>query len=226
MRMRRTAWPALLVASCVVAAGCGQPDMETRTFLLQELEASDAAHLLEPYVSAIEGSTMSFIEGQAEALTIRMTPAGLERIEEVLAEFDRPTPTLDVRFRVIEADGFETDEDALGQVLPALREVLSFEGYRSLGEAQAIVSSYGHMQQIISADQDRFTINCSIGQVRVAGDTGSVELDVRLDDRHGYEILSTSVTVPLGRTVVLGTSKPAPERGAYILTVEPTFSGR
>lgn len=225
MRMRRTALAGLLIAWCAVAAGCRQPEMETRTFRLQELSASAAASLLEPYVSAIEGSTMSLVQGQSEALTIRMTPAGLDRIEEVLAEFDRPTPSLGLRFRVIEADGFETDDEALAEVLPALREVLGFEGYRSLGEAQAIVSSYGHMQQVISADQDRFTINSSIGDVRVSGEAASVDLSVRLDDLHGREILSTRVTVPVGRTVVLGTSKPSPQRGAYILTVEPTFSG-
>lgn len=226
MRMRRTALVGLLIAWCAVVAGCGQPDMETRTYRLQELSAGDAASLLEPYVSAIEGSTMSLVQGQSEALTIRMTTAGLDRIEEVLAEFDRPTPSLSVRFRVIEADGFETDEEALAEVLPALREVLSFDGYRSLGEAQAIVSSYGHMQQVISFDQDRFTINASTGEIRTSGEAGSVELTVRLDDLHGREILSTRVTVPIGRTVVLGTSKPSPQRGAYILTVEPTFSDR
>lgn len=225
MRMRRTAWAGLLIAWCAVAAGCGQPDLETRTYRLQGLSASDAVNLLEPYVSAIEGSTMSVVEGRSNVLTIRLTPAALDRIEEVLDEFDRPTPSLAVRFRVVEADGFETDEEALAEVLPALREVLSFDGYRSLGVAQAIVSSYGHMQQVISADQERFTINCSIGEVRISGETGSVDLSVGLDDLHGREILSTRVTVPIGRTVVLGTSKPSPERGAYILTVEPTFSG-
>lgn len=225
MRIRRTGWAGLLVASCVVVAGCGQPDMETRTFRLHELSASNAANLLDPYVSAIEGSTMSLVEGESEAVTIRLTPVALDRIEEVLAEFDRPTPTLDVRFRIIEADGFETDEDALAEVLPALREVLNFEGYRSLGEVQAMVSSYGHVQQVISVDEERFTINASTGEVRMSGDAGSVELTVSLHDLHGREILSTRVTVPVGRTVVLGTSKPLPERGAYILTVEPTFSG-
>lgn len=225
MRMRSAAWAGLLVAWCAVTAGCAQPELETRTYLLRELSPSDAVSLLEPYVSAIEGSTMSVVEGKSNVLTIRLTPAALDRIEEVLAEFDRPTPTLDLRFRVIEADGFETDEEALGNVLPALREVLSFDGYRSLGEAQAMVSSYGHMQQVISGDQDRFTINCSTGEVRVSGDAGSVELTVRLDDRSAREILSTRVTVPIGRTAVLGTSNPSPERGTYILTVEPTYGG-
>jgi len=223
MRGRKLRYPFVLVVLGVAVGGCGRPEMETRTFRLEKLEASEAAHLVEPYVSAVEGSSLRVVQGQSPALTIRQTPTALDRIQQVLAEFDRPDPTLTLRFRIIEADGFETDEEALGDVLPVLRDVLGFEGYRSLGESQAIASAWGNVRQTIYSDQDYFQILCDIGEVRTADDGGSVRLEVALEDR-GNRVLSTEVTVPIGRTVVLGTSKTSPQRGAYILTVEPTYA--
>ena len=225
MRGRNLRTAPVLLALVFAASACGRPDMETRTFRLQKLEAGRAGELLEPYVTAVEGGSMSVVTGETPALTIRQTPAALDRIAEVLEEYDAPDPVLTLRFRLIEADGFETDEEALGDVLPALREVLGFDGYRSLGATQAIVSAWGDMTQTIYTDQrSRFQVRCAIGEIRTKDDAGSVQLKVSLDDT-GQQVLSTDVTVPIGRTVVLGTSKFSPQRGAFILTVEPTFGG-
>ncbi|MGD8496829.1 MAG: hypothetical protein PVF05_11610 [Gemmatimonadales bacterium] len=221
----RSLWTApALLALIFAASACGRPEMETRTFRLQKLEAGRAGELLEPYVTAVEGGSMSVVTGETPALTIRQTPEALDRIGEVLAEFDKPDPTLTLRFRVIEADGFETDEESLADVLPTLREVLGFEGYRLLGETQAIAGAWGEVQQTIATEGDLFVISCHVGELRVTDDAGSVRLEVRLGD-YGHEVLSTEVTVPIGRTVVLGTSRPSPQRGAFILTVEPTYAG-
>lgn len=213
---------ALLVALGLGLGGCESNDLETRTYRLDHLDAARAAQLLEPYVSAVEGGSMSVVEG--EVLTIRQTETALDRIGEILDEFDQPEPVLTLRFRIIEADGFETDETELADVLPTLREVLRFDGYQMLGEAQSVASAYGGLQQVIATSQEYFLIHASVGAIRVVGDGGSVQLQVELHERgRGSPIFTTEVAAPIGRTVILGTSKPASERGAYILTVEPTY---
>ena len=87
--------------------------------------------------------------------------------------------------------------------------------------------------QALSADGDNFTLAVTVSDLRVEGNDASVHLSVSLT-RNAVPakgqamagVLSTGVTVPIGQTVVLGTSgidTGQPQR-ALILTVRPQLA--
>jgi hypothetical protein len=82
--------------------------------------------------------------------------------------------------------------------------------------------------QTLSADGETFSLQVYVTDLRVDGTEASVHLNVNLM-RNGVpsrgqapsQVLSTGVTVPVGQTVVLGTSATDIGQRALILTVRP-----
>jgi hypothetical protein len=96
------------------------------------------------------------------------------------------------------------------------------------------------MNQVLSADGEPLSLEVFVSDLRVDGNDASVHLNVTLSKptaatsanggRSSVSLLSTGVTVPIGQTVVLGTSavtngQPATQR-AFILTVRPQLAKR
>jgi hypothetical protein len=75
-------------------------------------------------------------------------------------------------------------------------------------------------QTMIGDDNVPYVINVEVGEVLRRGGKASAELDTRLRVGNS-DALSTSVNVPDGQTVVLGTARPDARRAALILVVTP-----
>ena len=112
---------ALITASVgALFLGCGD-SLEVRTFTLERLEAEAAFGLVDPYVYRDrEGKpgTMSISEG---LITVRELPENLDRIAEVLEEFDRARAAVRLHFQLIQANGF--DDRAVSVTTPDSRKV-------------------------------------------------------------------------------------------------------
>jgi hypothetical protein len=92
------------------------------------------------------------------------------------------------------------------------------------------------VSQSLSTDRDPYSLTVEISDLRVGGTDASVHLDVELwrtasptvPGRAAINprILSTGVTVPMGQTVVLGTTAAGDSDGsrALILTVRPQLA--
>jgi hypothetical protein len=91
--------------------------------------------------------------------------------------------------------------------------------------------------QTLSADGDPLNLNVSIRELRTEGSDASVQLFVQLFrqaipasaqnnglGRPMSEVFSTGVRVPIGQTVVLGTSAAEGGTRAMILTVRPQLA--
>jgi len=123
---------AMVVGAILVlgAAGCSKddtPELETRTFEVLHLEDWVAEALVEPYVYANRQGApgmASMVDGK---LTVRETPDNLQRIEEVLFEFDRPTPAVRLTFQIIEANGSTGTDPQIAEVEEALRQLFRFD---------------------------------------------------------------------------------------------------
>ena len=97
----------------------------------------------------------------------------------------------------------------------------------------ASASENGYVTQALSAEGDNFTLAVTVSDLRVEGNDASVHLSVNLTRNAApskgqamASVLSTGVTVPIGQTVVLGTSgidNGQPQR-ALILTVRPQLA--
>lgn len=214
-----TAGLALALAAC-----SAEPELETRTFELEHLRDEEAADVVRPYVFEDRPSAAGAISHFPGGLTVRETRDNLERIGRVLERFDRPEPGVRLQFQIIEADGFDGSDPEIADVEAALRQLFRFDGYRLVADAQVGAMEGGGSSQIIRGDGDEeYGIFANVGDVRTVGDGGSVELTVELMAAQVGRAITTSMTVPVGRTVILGSTRPDPSRPTLILTVRPQF---
>ena len=138
----------------------------------------------------------------------------------------------------------ESDLDA------TLRSVLRFSGYRLVAQSVMTTGENNRVtQKVAPADSMGYyfyEITTFIGTIRLSDETltslgrvrpvasgemvvdssatGSVHVDVSLDQRAGkeaYGVISTGLDVPLGHTVVLGTAATSRSGRALILTLKP-----
>lgn len=202
------------------------PELEVRTFTLSHLEPEAAAELIRPYAfDERPGAPGELsISREPRAITVRETRDNLDRIARVLEEYDRPRPGVTLHFQIIEADGAAAADPAIADVEAALRELFRFRGYRLVAEAFVAAASFTEFQQAAAGRETVYEIQGSVRELRAQGDSGTVRLAVRLLSRRGL-VLETSVNFRLGQTVVLGTGRPDPARGALILTVRAEREG-
>lgn len=220
MRMRRRA-PLLLLGVALAVPGCAGDDLETRTFEVRYLASHEVQGLVEPYIfTEREGrpGTMSSMDG---ALTVRETGDNLERIGQVLERFDRPRPSVMLSFQIIEANGAGDSDPAIAEVERELRRLFRFEGYELVAETQVGgIQGTAFRQAVGGGETERsFMIRGGVTEVRRGGDAPTVTVDVGLFAAGVGDILETSVTIPAGHSVVLGTAKSPGYEGALILVV-------
>jgi hypothetical protein len=211
------AWP--LVVATFHACG-GGPELDTRTFELQYLNPGEAVEMVTPYVYSDRDESPGLVTAFSGGLTVRETRDNLERIGRVLAEYDRPKPGVRLIFQIIEADGPGQPDPRIRGVESALRELFRFEGYRLVAETNmAAMEGTGSSQQLHDGTREMF-ISANVREIRGSADKASVALSVELVVGHIGNVIQTSMAVPVGRTVVLGSTKPI-DQPTMILTVRP-----
>ena len=210
-------WPAAL--AFFYACG-GGPDLDTRTFELQYLEPGEAVEMVTPYVYADRAEAPGIVRAFSGGLTVRETADNLDRIGRVLAEYDRAKPGVRLIFQIIEADGPGEPDPRIQEVEAALRELFRFEGYRLVAETNmAAMEGTGSSQQLHDGMRELF-IAANVHEIRGTTDRASVVLSVELVLQSIGNAISTSMAVPVGQTVVLGSTKPI-DQPTLILTVRP-----
>lgn len=234
MRVRTV---AVLVAAILLAA-CGDR-LETRTFPLKHVTAASIRPLIAPYVNT-PGSTIGEGTAAFPSIAVRERPDVLDAIAAMVAQHDKPQPTVTLHFKLIEADGFTTSDPAIADVEKALRKLFRFSGYRLL--ADAVMSNVTPMitvpakrenwadyqvQQKVRVGEREYIIFTDVRTIK-RGDDGAAaaELAVLLFDEGtdkipGEELIATSIRVPDGQTVVLGNAMGKSTDHTIILTVQP-----
>ncbi|MEN8374014.1 MAG: hypothetical protein ABFS34_01040 [Gemmatimonadota bacterium] len=223
-RTRARVGRSLLLGIAALALACqSEGRLETRTFDLQFLEPSEAADIVMPYVYAERAAAPGMITTFQSGITVRETPEALDRIAVVLERYDRERPGVRLHFRVIEADGFEETDERIADVREALDALFRFEGYRLATEAEMALSEGARSSQPVATAERAYELAAWVGNVRVAteGDGGSVTVGVRLSAGVVGHTIETTLTVPLGETVVLGSGRRSASEPTTILTVRP-----
>jgi hypothetical protein len=208
---------ALLLGAC--SAG---PDLDTRTFELKYLHPAEAAAIISPYVYADRPSGKGVVSVAGTTITVRETRDNLDKIERVLTQYDRPQPTIRLTFRLIQADGVAAVDPAIADVEATLRKLFRFRGYRLVGEGVVSGIEGSAMSQTIGPREvgaGQYVLDAKVHRVSGAGDSATVQLEVRLNLFPGS--FQTQVGVPLGKTAVLGNVQEGPARTTLILTVRP-----
>ena len=217
MPIRRARALVLMAAVTVLLGGCQrQVSLETRTFRVEYLTPDQVQPLVEPYVYYDRDRAPGTMQVADGAITVRETSDNLARIQETLAEFDRPQPDTRLHFQLIEADGFETSDPRIADVEDELRRLFRFTGYRLAGEATITATGGANFHQEFSGTEALYEIAGALDRMA----SGSIRLsNVALWMNRENPRLETSVTVRPGQTVVLGSQPKGDGAGTLFLTV-------
>lgn len=212
-----------------------QSELVVKTITLHHLTSGDAVKLLSPYSVSAGGGVYGV--PNVSAVTIRETPRIYSEMMGVLEKYDREPAAVVLNFQLVAAEPTNTRDPAVAGIDSLLRNVLKFSGYRLLGTAVATTGENHLVTQTISGDSEMLSLSVSVSDVRVEGNDASVNLRVSLERpatmatpaANGHprvDLLSTGVTVPMGQTVLLGTSASENGQRALILTVRPQLAKR
>lgn len=204
----------------LLSQGDAHGDLEVRTYQLEYLETEAAHRIIDPYVFADRGGVVSRDE-QTRTITVREAPEMLDRIGEVLTRYDVVDPSVNLHFRLVEANGNVTaDDPRLAEIADALpQDVFRFKNYSLIGETVMTGIEWSGLAQGVAAGGERYFIEANVGEVRETDDGGSVKLEVGLLAEKYGQIFRTAVNARIGQLVVLGSAQPDPDRGALILAV-------
>lgn len=216
---------AQLVALVLAMTAClPGNELETRTFELEHVDSDDVTGLIEPYVYRDRDGAEGTIGMTERTVTVRELPENLDRIAAVLEQFDRPPPVVRLNFKVIEADGFSGSDHAIAGIEEELRKLFNFDGYRLAAQtAIQTLAGGGYVQQTVG-DERTYRIVAQVLDVSERDGRASMTLAIELE-----ELFSTTVSIPLGDTVVLGSGQlqdwmsgvPGTSLRAAILVVTP-----
>jgi hypothetical protein len=154
-------------------------------------------------------------------MIVRGPTGQVDQIADLVRRFDKPEPNVQLRFQVIEADGFTNTDPAIADVDAVLRDLFKFRGYRLVGESLVQSQAPGDaMQRMVGVDGTRFEIRAQLARVLQHDTARAVTLQVQLTEE-GAPLLGTNLTVPSGQTVVVGTARTRREGNTLILVVRP-----
>jgi hypothetical protein len=212
-----------------------QGDFIVKTVTLRHLSSGEAMKLLSPYSVSPGGGV--FEVPNVRAVTIREVPRIYSDMMSVLEKYDREPASVVLNFQLVAAEPTNTRDPAVAGIDSLLRGVLKFSGYRLLGTAVATTGENHILTQTIAGDSETLSLSVAVNDVRVEGNDASVNLRVSLErpavqattttyGRPRADLFSTGVTVPMGQTVLLGTSASENGQRALILTVRPQLAKR
>jgi hypothetical protein len=210
-----------LLLGMLVLAGCDRSgqDGEFRTIPLTYLSTEDALRLVTPHLS--EEIAVSASQAGPPALALRGPDARVNQLADLIRRFDKPEPNVQLRFQVIEANGFAGADSAIADVEAVLRDLFRFRGYRLVGESMVQSQAPGQaMQRMVGEDGTRFEIRAELTRVLRQDTSRAVSLQVHLMEE-GAGLLGTNLTVPNGQTVVVGTARSSRDGNTLILVVRP-----
>ncbi len=210
-----------LAALCLAAACGGTPRLETRTFALRYLGQVDVLQLLHPYVDVERPAAKGAISITGSTVTVRETPDNLDRIARVLAQYDRPQPRVQLRFKIIQADGAARADSSIRDVETELRSLFRFRGYSLVADGMVTGSEHSRTVQTLAGSGGPYRLSAVIQQVSGSGDSAVVHLTVELMFPGPGGSFENTVGIPVGKTAVLGNVTGSTTSSALILTVRP-----
>ncbi len=128
-----------------------------------------------------------------------------------------PTPSLLLRFQLIRPTGEATSDSAIVEIDSVLRELFHWRGYRLLSQAAITVDIPANTRgpltthQLLNADGQTLTLKVIVDSVMPSKVRLSVDVSGYVAQgtaRSLTTMLSTTVTVWFGNTVVLGSTQP------------------
>jgi len=194
----------------VLATACDRsgPELEVRTFKVEHVGVESAAKVIEPYVYTDRPDAPGAISTSInlDTVSVRETADNLARIERVLAEVDVPrtvtgtqAKSFRLHFQLVEANGEPRTDPAIADLAAELAKTFRFQGYALTGEAHVVAREGDSFKHFLKTNSGQYRV-----QGRLYAHVGqNSELVVYLS-RGSLEVLSTSLGVQPGKTLVIG----------------------
>ena len=204
-------------ATQAVSAQAPRDVMIVSTIPLRYLEPEAAAMFVGPYIQLGEGMA-SVAGGNIRGVTLRANAEVTRRIESLLREQDHARASVVLRFQLIRTSDSVQHDPALVDVDATLRSLLRFKGYRLAGEALTVVDD---REDFRAGLPGRLSVSGSVEAIDSTDGRVKLQISLSGDSRVATRetLISTGLTVPIGQTVVLGTSNA--DGTTYVLTVRP-----
>jgi len=191
--------------------------LETRTFTLDGVSPMEAANIIDAYVYRDRPHNPGMISADRNMLSVRETADNLDRIGRVIDELNAgaatPATETTFHFQLVEANGASETDPRIADVEAQLRKVLRFDGYRLLDEAFVTTKSGQIEVPLVAADGRPYKVAGSFrhGSSRSGPNLNVVdpnrELRVWLSHHRTGELLSSTVNIRHGQTIVLGSAR-------------------
>ncbi len=192
-----------------------------RVFTLQHRKVEDLFDMLRPYVINMQDIGIS---EQFNTITVKESPEQLQRIAQVIDEFDTPLKQiwLEVILVLASGDGTRGAEfpPELADVVAKLGPLFVFDRYRIIGRANAM-GLEGSTLVFSSGTDDAESADFQVLVEGLGYANGIVKLeDLRIDVRKPTsKHIKTTVNVTAGEMVILGASSGDAAEGSLITVV-------
>ena len=194
-------------------------------------------------VSAVVRRTTALVCMAAMASAVASAVASAAPLAAQVGERWQPTlSNATLTFHIIEADGFETVDPAIADVVEELQKLFRYRGYRlhtsSVLNGALDEGGRASVSQMIATPgnpDSQYRISALVREIQ-SDDRPKVRVFVELqegfpgefrEDAHRVPVLiEASVNLAEEQTVVLGSARPRSDSAAIILVLTPSFERR
>ena len=199
------------------AADAGKA-LSVRTFQFKFKEADKAAAVIKQLVSA-DGSMA--IQPSSNSLVVTDHPENLKSIAAALQQYDAPARTVRLNVRLVGADRVAVPSSAEPPVelkdIATELSLLRFNSFERLGEAEL----QGREGEPGMIGLGTYRAEFKFGEYDPASDT--IKLNdfrlLRLQNDQLVPLYKASLNLKLGRTVIVGATKPQGQRALLVVVV-------
>jgi hypothetical protein len=212
---------ALLLAGAVGAAAQSEPALLVHAYTLRHQPAAEALPLVHPLLSA-RGSVQ--LQPGGNTLVVRDEAQVVERVAELLHEFDHPAQRLAIRIQVVRAGDGGGGETLAPELAERLSELLRYDSYRVMAAAE-LEAREGERVSYELGEEYRiaFLLGTLLSEARLK--LHDFEVTRRTDEEQRQRLLHTQVNLRLGRPMILGLAKNESSRRALLLVLTCTLAG-
>ena len=212
---------ALLLAGGFGAAAQSEPALLVHAYTLRHQPAAEALELVHPLLSP-RGSVQ--LQPGGNTLVVRDEAVVVDRVVEVLREFDHPAKKLAMRIQVVRAgDGGEGGALA-PELTRRLRELLRYDSYRVMAAAD-LEAREGELASYELGEEYRITFQLGTLMSDDRLKLHDFEVIRRGGEEKSRRLLRTQVNLRLGRPMILGLAKDESSRRALLLVLTCTLAG-
>ena len=216
--------PGVAIVLSLLAAGAAPAQSEApllvHAFTLRHQPAAEALALVHPLLSA-RGSVQ--LQPGGNTLVVRDEPQVVDRVVELLREFDHAAKKLALRIQVVRAGDGGEGQPLERELADRLGELLRYDSYRVVAAAE-LEAREGELASYELGDEYR--IGFQLGTLMPGERLKLHDFEVsRGGAEESRRLLRTQVNLRLGRPMILGLAKDESSRRALLLVLTCTLAG-